>query len=269
MPSKGASLLPQDFAVGGAVPDGDYLMKSVSTDLFDYGGKSQGGSSPALCVLFVDDDGAEYTQHYSAGKTEFLIPSDDSKRFVHPGGGEAKISKSSNCAMFIGSLLTSGFPQAGLSDDVSAFAGHRVKIENREQPKRPGIKDEKEGKTIPLAVKYLGEAKGGARSVGGRPATHQTQSTAASPASSTTSHGSNGADLQAKAIAMVQAILSEAPEHTTTAVKLASTAMLRLSKVKDPDTMAIKKLITSDWLMEHAVAGNWVSDGESVVGVVE
>lgn len=257
MPSKGASLLPQDFSAGGSVPDGDYLMKEVKTDLFTYG---QGGVTvPALAVTFVDGDGTEYEQHYSAGKTEFLQPSDDGKRFVHPSGGDAKITKNSNCGLFLSSLITGGFPTAGLSDDVSVFGGHRVKIVSKAQPKR-GMENEKE-KAIPLVEKYLGESKGkSAHGAAKAHATTPTPTTAANTASST-----NGS-LDDKAQASIKSILATAPDKTLTVGKLSTQVMLSLSKAKDPDYSEVKKLAGNpEWLMAHAEAGGWVSDGETVV----
>lgn len=263
MTAKGASLLPQDFAVGGGVPDGEYTMKEVSTSLFDYGGKSD--TVPALKVVFVDADKTEYEQHYSAGKIQFLTPSDDGKHFVHPTGGDAKISKTSNCAQFIDSLIKAGFPTAGLSNDVSVFGGHRVQVTTIAQPKRPGLADDPgaKEKTITIVTKYLGEAKGAHGVVKPR-ATTQTPSTAASTASSKT-NGAAATDLNGKAVDTVKAILTDAPDRTLSLVKLGSTVMLRLSKAKDPDMASIKKMINPEWLEANSDAGGWATDGESVV----
>lgn len=264
MAVKGASLLPSDFAAGGAIPDGDYTITGSRATKFNYGGK--GPDTPALAITFVDEDGEERSQNYSAGKPEFLVASEDGKRFVHPGGDEARIGKQSNAAAFIGSIIGGGFPVEKLSDDVSVFEGTKVTIRNEAQPTRAGLKDQKEGKTIPLVTKVLslpGE-KGrptSAAAAGSRRAT-PTPTTAASPASATQSQ--NG-QLDEAAVTAVQESLAEAADNTMTRLKLGTSIMLRLSKAKNPDMSAIKKL-SSDaaWLSAHAEEGGWTFENDVV-----
>jgi hypothetical protein len=129
------------------------------------------------------------------------------------------------------------------------------------QQKREGLKDQKEGKTIPLVAKIIslpGEGKG-ALAAKGKPAT-ATPKTAASTASS-----NGNADLDEAAISAIQEILAEAPENSLTKMKLGTNVMLKLSKAKDPNLGAIKKLATDPaWLAAQADAGGWSFDGETV-----
>lgn len=255
MAPKGASLLPQDFAAGGALPDGEYIIAGAAAATFNYGGK--GPDTPAIHITYVNADGEPVEQYYSAGKMDFLSPSDDGKRFVNPSGEEARIQKNSNAAAFLGSIIKGGFPVEKLTDDVSVFAGSRVLIRNEAQPKRPGIKDEKEGKTIPLVERYLGEAKGG--SAKGATAGHAT----ATPQTAASSASTNG-QLDEAAVTAVQEALAEA-NGSLTRLKLGTAIMLKLSKQKDPNMAAIKKLATdAAWLAAQAEAGGWTSDGNTV-----
>lgn len=257
---KGASLLPQDFAAGGAIPDGDYMIASARAAIFNYGGN--GPETPAIHVTFADADGESREQHYSAGKMEFLKPSEDGLRLVHPEGGDARIGKQSNAAAFLVSLIDGGFPVERLGDDLSAIDGTRVTIVNKAQPKRAGLTDQKEGKTIPLVAKVLslpGEGKGGVKGAAAKPAT-RTPATAASTAAS-----NGGGNLDESAISAIQEILAEAPDNTLTRLKLGTNVMLKLSKAKDPNMSGIKKLASDAvWLAANAEAGGWTTDGDTV-----
>ena len=246
--AKAASLLPQDFAAGGTIPDGEYTIKDCSTTSdFNYGGK--GPDTPAIRVLYTDGTGAEFEQHYSAGKPEFLKASADGKRFEHPSGEDAHINKSSNAASWIASIVSAGFPIAKLGDgDVTAFTGTKVQLQNQAQPKRAGIKDSVEGKTIPLVVKVValpGEKKGA------------TKAAAAAKTADDTA-------LDAEAVTAVQVALAEAG-GTLTRVKLGTNVMLKLAKEKNPNMATIKRLASdANWLAAHSEEGGWATDGESV-----
>src|SRR5229473_6913450 len=150
--SKGAILDPSQHSKGGKVPDGDYVIKSVTCEMFDYGGTVEAG--PALCFVF-EADGQTHEQYYSAGKAERLVPSDDKRRMVHPRGEAATWSEGSNASLMLSSLMKSGFPTAKLTgDDVTVFNGTRVTITAVAQQKR-GLANEKEGKVISLVTKVL------------------------------------------------------------------------------------------------------------------
>lgn len=244
------SLLPENAVGGGAVPDGDYTIKEIQTGMFDYGGRTE--EVPAITVLYASDDGSTVEQSYSAGKGAKLFDPPDGKRFEVVG-------KNSNAFQWIGSMIAAGFPKASVDDDVTVFKGCRVTVVNQAQPKRPGLKDQTEGKTIPLVTKVLA-LPGKKAAPAARPTAAATPSKAAVPAAS-----SNGepTELDAHAIEVIQQIVATAPENTITRLKLGTAVMLTLAKAKDPQMAAIKKLATdAAWLVANAELGGWTSDGE-------
>src|SRR5271166_698839 len=255
------SLLPEN-AVGGAgiIPDGDYTIKDVVAHLFDYGGKAD--EVPAIAVTYVTDDGQDYEQNYSAGKGSSLASPPDGKRFEI-------IGKNSNAWAWIGSMLGSGFPKDKVDDDVTVFKGCRVTVGNVAQPKRPGLKDQTEGKTIPLVTKVLAlpGTKGGAArptvpaksaAAGSKPTT---TTTSATPAST-----SNG-NVDDHAVEVIQAIVATAPDTAISRLKLGTAVMITLAKAKDPTMAQVKKLATdATWLtaqMERDPAP-WVFSEDTV-----
>ncbi len=251
------SLLPENAVGGSIIADGDYLIKEVVAQMFDYGGKAD--EVPAITVLYASDDGATVEQSYSAGKGASLVSPPDGKRFE-------VIGKNSNAWKWIASMLNSGFPKANVDDDVSVFEGCRVTVVNQAQPKQ-GFKDEKEGKTLPLVTKVLAlpsAAKGRPTAAAARPAT-STARAATSGAASAATASSNG-ELDARAIEVIQEIVATAPDNTITRLKLGTAVMLTLAKAKDPQMASIKKLATdAAWLVANAELGGWTSDGETVV----
>lgn len=252
--SKGAILDPSQHSKGGKVPDGDYTIKSVTCEMFDYGGQTEPG--PALCFVF-SGDGTDHEQYYSAGKAERLVPSDDKKRMVHPRGEAATWSEGSNASLMLSSLMKAGFPKERLTgDDVTVFNGARVTITAVAQQKR-GMANEKEGKVISLVTKILGLP--GEKAA--RPTTKPAAATASS-AAAPVSTSANGA-LDETAISAVMQALEAAPDHTLKVKGLAVRCLKFASGTKLND---LTKLITADWLAAQAEAtGAFASDGETVV----
>lgn len=253
--ARGASLDPNTHTKGGAVPDGDYLIKQVSCVLWDYNG--QGPQGPAIAVLYGDpkDAAVEYTQYYSAGKIEFLIPSDDGKRMVHPRGEEAKYAGGSNASVWLSSVMKAGFPAERMAgDDVTVFAGTGVRVESVAQQKR-GLANEKEGKTIPLVTKI--------NSVGGKVTARPTAAkpAAAMPASTATPATISNGDTDAVAIGAVVEALQAAPDHT---LKIKGLAVRCLKFAPGTKLNDLTKLITPEWLANNADAAGWATDGETV-----
>jgi hypothetical protein len=256
------SLLPENAVGGGAVPDGDYLIKDIVAQMFDYGGRVE--ELPAISVLYNNENG-DFEQYYSAGKGAKLIDPPDGKRFE-------VIGKNSNAWAWIGSMLGSGFPKASVDDDVTVFKGSRVTVVNVAQPKRPGIKDAVEGKTIPLVTKVLALPGEKAAPVATRP-TQAGRAPAASTstarpiaAASTAVVDGEPTELDAAAIVAIQQIVATAPDMTITRLKLGTAVMLTLAKAKDPNMAAVKKLATdAAWLTANAELGGWVFDADTLV----
>lgn len=257
--AKGAILDPSQHSKGGKVPDGDYVIKSVTCEMFDYGGTVEPG--PALCFVF-EADGSSHEQYYSAGKADRLIPSDDKKRMVHPRGEAATWSEGSNASLMLSSLMKSGFPTAKLTgDDVTVFNGTKVTITAVAQQKR-GLANEKEGKVISLVTKVLALP-------GEKAATRPTPTAGRAPAASTSTTqptstastvASNG-ELDNVAIQAVMQALEAAPDHNLKVKGLAVRCLKFAAGTKLND---LTKLITPDWLVAQADATGWVTDGEVV-----
>ena len=262
--STGASLLPGDFGGGAIIPDGRYTIKAIQTQMFDYNGTQPEG--PACAIVFHGADGTDHEQNYSAGKAEFLVPNKDGSEFVHPRGETAKITKGSNFALFVSAMVDAGFPVAELTSKVTAFLGADVEIVNKAQPKREGLKDSKEGKTIPLPTKYYGKGKATARPAARPTAAARTapaaapSTTSAAPAASATANGA----LDDDAILAVQEVLAIADGNKTTIPRLGTAVMLTLAKAKNPNAQAIRKMLTPEWLTAQSEVGSWIVDGADI-----
>lgn len=276
------SLQPENAVGGGAVADGVYLIKDIEAKMFDYGGKAE--AVPAICVTYHSDDGVETGQFYSAGNGAKLHPSGDGKRFE-------VIGKNSNAFQWIGSILNAGFPKDKVDDDVTVFKGTRVLVESKAQPKRTGLKDQTEGKTIVLVSKIL--ALPGAKSapkstpVSSPKVATSTAGTSEFVASAApVGNSTNGSlDLNEAARTLIMTILDNAPEHAITRVKLATEVMMAAVKnatLKSHMT-ALKKLAgdaswlvenqlenliqNDEWLVAHPAGEGWSTDGEEVTKV--
>lgn len=245
------ALLPENAVGGGAVPDGDYIIKSAVAQMFNYGGK--GPDVPAITFLFVSkaDPAIQYEQSYAAGKNSELHESADGKRFK-------TISKNSNAFQILASLVNSGFPKDRVDDDVTVFVGTTVTVVNTAQPKRPGMADQVEGKTIPLVTKILA-----------LPGTKAATTTSTSkPAAASTNHKNGEGELTPKCVELIQSILGEATDNTMSRVKLSTQVMLKATKDADLKThMAALKKLAGDatWLIDNAEAGGWAVNGEDIV----
>lgn len=242
----GASLNPADFTSGGMLPDGRYTIKSAQAVEFDYGGTTSG--VPAVEIVYLPHEGGEtVSQHYSAGKAEYLEPSEDGTELVHPNGEDAKIAKNSNFGSFVAAMVKAGFPPTELGSKVTCFVGADVEMVQTAQPKRAGSDKDK---TLPLPTKYYGKATAGKGK--GAPA-------AKAPAAA----ASNG-NVDSAAVERIKAVLAGEAEGTLGRVKLATKVWLTAQKAKDPNAAAYKKLASDvQWLEDHADEGEWVLDGDT------
>ncbi len=267
--AKGASLNPADFQSGGAVPDGRCIIKAAQAVEFDYGGNAP--AVPAVAIVFHAADGTDYEQNYSAGKLENLTPSADGTELVHPGGEQAKIGKSSNFAAFVAAMVGAGFPPTSLGSKVTCFVGADVEIVNQAQPKRPGLKDQTEGKTIPLPVKYYGQGKIGG--IGAKTTARPIATPApARKAMATAAPDQTNGAVDESAAERIMVALASAPDNTLGRLKLSTTVWLAAQKEKDPAALQYKKLAGDpEWLAANATGadGNerWVLDGDNVMGI--
>lgn len=259
--AKGAILDPSAHSKGGKVPDGDYTIKSVTCEMFDYGGTVEAG--PALCFVFDDGSGVTHEQYYSAGKADRLVPSDDKKRMVHPRGEAATWSEGSNASAMLASLMKSGFPHEKLTgDDVTVFNGTKITLTAVAQQKR-GLANEKEGKVISLVTKVL--AVPGAKAALARPTPAARPApaavAAASPATSSAPAALPNGDIEAAAMQAIMQALEASPDHT---LKVKGLAVRSLKYAAGTKLNDLTKLITPEWLIAQADATGWTTDGEQI-----
>ena len=137
----GVSIRPSEFVEGGAVPvDRNLVWKKCRFANFDYTKKDGTvvASTVSAEIVYQDDDGTEYTQHYSAGDPARFQPSKDGKTLEALTASE-NLSKSSNYYILMNALINAGFPENRLGEDISVLDGlytHNIGIP---EPKRTGL----------------------------------------------------------------------------------------------------------------------------------
>lgn len=216
------SIRPSDMVEGGAVPfNRNLVWEECRWNIFDYTTKEGKvvATAVALRVKYKDDDGGEYEQQYSAGDPERFIVADDGKSIDAVAEGGA-VSKSSNFHLLMSSLVSSGFPEDRLGDDVSVLDGLYTYNVALPEPDRPGLKREKkEGErersiSVPTQVlKLPWEKKGAAK---GKPAAKP----AAAPAAEADSE-----EVMAQAVAAAVEMLAEEGTDKVTRQQVATKAM--------------------------------------------
>lgn len=231
------SLNPENMTGGGAVADGEYTLAKLVVASFNYGGS--GPESPACMVTYRNDSGQEQEQAYTAGAQAEM--GRDGKSFV-------SIAKSSNFAMWVASMIKAGFPQDKLGDDVTVFQGAKVHVSAVAQPKRAGLKDQAEGKTIVLVDKLI--SMPGAK----------TNAKAASPVNQDAEPAGDEALITAVQEQLAKVEGGQERGKLVTAIYLNAIRQ----KVNSADATAMKKTLTLDWLNENAEAGGWTVTGEVV-----
>ena len=137
------SIRPSNFVEGGAVPvDKNLTWKECRFNLFDYTTKAGEvvATTIAARIKYVDDDGAEYDQQYSAGDPERFTPSKDGKTLIAVVDG-ASLSKSSNFYILMNALINAGFPENRIPEDgnISVLDGLYTHNIGLPEPKRSGL----------------------------------------------------------------------------------------------------------------------------------
>jgi len=135
------SLNPETFTEGGGLLDDvDATIKEANYEMFTYPNTSI--SAPALKVVLTDDDGQDHTQHYTCGDSKNMAPSGDGTKLI-PLGKSKSLSKDSNPAMLMPSLLEAGFPTSSLNgSDCTVLVGIKAHWLRKPVPKKkPNDKD--------------------------------------------------------------------------------------------------------------------------------
>jgi len=250
----GVSIRPSQFVEGGAVPvDRNLLWKECRFANFDYTKKDGTvvASTISAKIVYQDDDGTEYTQHYSAGDPARFQPSKDGKTLEALTSSE-NLSKSSNYYVLMNALINAGFPENKLGEDISALDGlytHNIGIP---EPKRSGlVRETAEGArerqiSVPdsiLKLPWENKGKGAAK-------------TAAPPAKGkATAAVEDTGDAEADALAMVTEMLAETDKVTRQQV---ATKAIRSKK------QPVAKLVFSPKFVEVLTGGGFILDGEDI-----
>jgi len=255
------SIRPSDFVEGGAVPvDKNLTWKECRFNLFDYTRKSGEivATTVAARITYVDDDGGEYVQQYSATDKERFQPNpaDGGKTLIAVGTAQA-LSKSSNFYILLNALINAGFPENRIPEngDISVLDGLYTFNIGLPEPKRSGLtRVVAEGETprervisVPSQILRLPWEKKGAKG--------KTTAKAAKPAE----EEEEGDDVTALALAFVAKHLVDGE---TTRQKLAVAVFKDLAK--DPNKDAIATLMFKPEFQGALLANGYTVEGEKI-----
>lgn len=138
----GVSLRPSEMVEGGAVPvDQNLTWERCRFELFSYTGKdgvAKGPPTVAFHASYRNDEGTEYEQYYSVGSPERFQPSKDGKILIPVTESQA-LSKSSNFAVLMSNLVSAGFPEDRIGEDISVLDGLYTFNIGIPEPKRVGL----------------------------------------------------------------------------------------------------------------------------------
>lgn len=255
---KGVSIDPETFVEGGAVPvDRNLLWTDCSFVRFQYN-KKDGSVSldasgnpieiPAARIVYKDDDGAEFVQHYSAGDLSRFEPSKDGKSLIPVGGAQA-LSKSSNYYILMNALVNAGFPKNKLGTDITILNNLYAFHIGAPEPTRIGLVREPAAgarpKTLSVPSQILKlpwENKAAGKTAAGAKGKAPAEETGAE-------------DVIADAIAMVTEALANADSVTR---QVLSSRAIRAKK-KDVATILFK-----DSFKAALTEAGYVLDGETI-----
>ena len=260
------SLRPSNFVEGGAVPvDRNLTWKECRFNLFDYTRKTGEvvATTVAARITYVDDDGAEFVQQYSAGDPERFTPSPDGKKLVAVGTA-LSLSKSSNFYLLLNALINAGFPENRLDEDISSLDGLYTHNVGMPEPTRVGlVRPAVAGEaarprviSIPDQILRLPwEKKAGKSGVAPKTVTRTKQDKSNEGEGDGDTSGVSG-----KAMKLVEKALAE--NDVVTRQQLA----VRLFKdlAKDPDKDAVARLIFQPEFQGALLAGGYAIDGENI-----
>ena len=137
----GASLSPESYMEGGGlINDVDVRWKECRFELWDYNGKVP-VAVPALKVtmdVIGDDEAVEVVQYFSAGNAKDWTPSKDGRKLVSVGAASG-ITKTSNLAILITSLIEAKFPPDKIEEDCTIFEGMEAHMVRVKAPERKGL----------------------------------------------------------------------------------------------------------------------------------
>jgi hypothetical protein len=246
------SIRPSEFVEGGAVPvDKNLTWKECRFSLFDYTRKSGEvvATTCAARIKYVDDEGTEYVQHYSAADPERFLPSKDQKTLVAQAGAQA-LAKSSNFHVLMNALVNAGFPEDKLDADISTLDGLVTFNIGVPEPKRSGLKREEPAEgarerviSVPSKIVRLPWEKAPAKGAAGKA---PKAAAAEAPAD----------DLSADAVAIVASVIKGDVESATR--QRIATEAIRAKK--NP----VAKYVYTDDFAAALIPAGYVLDGETI-----
>lgn len=216
------------YAAGGGLPEGDYIWKDVSVQMYQApANQTTGKTSPArlgvMITLVPLADGEEKTQFYSMGTKahESFAPNPETGKGVVPvpGGPASTFNSSTNWAILLKSLRDSGLPEGIFTDDCSVLEGMHVHMANIPEPaERAGFQSttgeaagERKAGTIAVVTEIKDDGKPW-EGTGGVPAGSPKGASTASTQKSTT----KTASAPAKAVPATSAVVED--EVSTAAI---------------------------------------------------
>ena len=140
----------------GLLDDVDVKVKEARWVSFDWARKDGTRSEPSLALrLTLTHAGGEATEYLSGGDINHFAPSLDKKRIAKIGDKSA-LYKSCNAMIFLGSLVTAGFPESRLEsiDSLEGWGLHVVRKAQAVREFRNGQKT-REGATVLTVSKIL------------------------------------------------------------------------------------------------------------------
>jgi hypothetical protein len=127
------SLKPSEMSAGGGLwSDIDATITDVKFETSTFEGKVPGGVT-VLALSVTDGAGEDHEQLLSCGKGN--VPTADGKG-LEDGG---KFNSGSNAGIFLSSMVTGGFPENRMGEDISILVGTKAHFERVTAPKRSGI----------------------------------------------------------------------------------------------------------------------------------
>lgn len=258
---EGLSLRPSDAQAGGFLDDADVLLQQLRFEMWDYQGKAP--MSVALKVVMIDQsDDRAHEQYYSAGDPSKFAPSADGKALTSLTGAATGLNSSTNALAFLTSLVNAGFPEDRIGNDVSLFDGTVVHVNQIAQPKRAGLKDQRD-KTYLLVSKIVRLPWDSQPAKPAKGAPSATRPTAApTPVGAVALTQDSNGQLTTKALNAVLSILVEKGGALPKG-QLSMEAYRTLGN--DPDRNAIVKLVHDEaFLKECAAEKAFAYDGTTV-----
>lgn len=157
-----ASMRPDNMVSGGLPTDFDGTVTEVRLCPWDYGKQDQEHVLAVRVTIQPDegqdiagiDEGDPVVQHYSCGKLEDFVPSQDGENpvdleaeditdmegyYALPVGKKEALNKNTNWAHFVQAAIDAGFDIDKIDADVRCFEGTHGHFNRIPQKQRPGV----------------------------------------------------------------------------------------------------------------------------------